>query len=594
MPSPVAIPRIRFNDAAGAPLALGWLDTYAAGGTTPLATYSESTGTTPNANPIQLDANGEAVIWLGDSGAYDFRLRNSALVVQPVPGLAVQSMARVASAAGTTTLASLASTATAAVGAALVGWLDTLAYAANTVGWALRSLAGGNSILRYIPIAEWPAIAAGTTTTDLTSYIASALTAKNDIYVPSGTFIGEWDLSGKRGKTIRCAGRDVTILKNVDATPVFTLNNTASDCKSHHFEGFKVQNRDEATYPTCDAFLISGNATNENDFHTFKEVDVVDMRYGWNISSRMIWSSWEDCHAMSCVDGFHCDTTQNVSVLSLRQCRFGANTGYGMYLNKASGDPFFGWTLDNVTNEKNALNGLRVSGAASGIAGFTIIGGHYEENTTTVAAGATAPRKANIFIDAAQCIGLNIIGVPLLGTPLATALDWGVYISSTTCSGYIGPCRPGTFTLGFVSNTSGVVVVAPQEGGTTTLSGAGAYTLGRESFTSFTGTLTGCTTSPTGTIQYVAQLHQVTLDIPIIEATSNTTAATITGMPAAIRPTATKTLQCLVKDNGTVVHGLAQIDSTGTITLQNGIGGGAFTGSGTKGVRAQQITYVLD
>ena len=63
--SPVA--RQQFFSASGVPLANGCIFTYAAGTSTPQATYSESTGTYPNTNPIILDAGGFASIWLANS-----------------------------------------------------------------------------------------------------------------------------------------------------------------------------------------------------------------------------------------------------------------------------------------------------------------------------------------------------------------------------------------------------------------------------------------------------------------------------------------------------------------------------------------------
>lgn len=48
---------------ANAPCAGCSVYTYQAGTTTPLATYTDSTGATPNANPVVLDANGQANIW---------------------------------------------------------------------------------------------------------------------------------------------------------------------------------------------------------------------------------------------------------------------------------------------------------------------------------------------------------------------------------------------------------------------------------------------------------------------------------------------------------------------------------------------------
>lgn len=72
--SPYAFVQELDND--GNPLAGGKIETYEAGTTTPKATYTDSDETTQNANPIILDANGRAEIWLG-TGNYKFVLRDS-------------------------------------------------------------------------------------------------------------------------------------------------------------------------------------------------------------------------------------------------------------------------------------------------------------------------------------------------------------------------------------------------------------------------------------------------------------------------------------------------------------------------------------
>lgn len=66
-------PKMQFVDASGVPLANGLLYTYNAGTTTPQATYTDSSGATPNTNPIVLNARGEANVWLG-SATYKFKL----------------------------------------------------------------------------------------------------------------------------------------------------------------------------------------------------------------------------------------------------------------------------------------------------------------------------------------------------------------------------------------------------------------------------------------------------------------------------------------------------------------------------------------
>ena len=69
-------PKMQFLDASGFPLVNGRLYTYAAGTTSPLATYTDSTGGSANTNPIILDSRGEANVWIG-SGLYKFELRDS-------------------------------------------------------------------------------------------------------------------------------------------------------------------------------------------------------------------------------------------------------------------------------------------------------------------------------------------------------------------------------------------------------------------------------------------------------------------------------------------------------------------------------------
>lgn len=79
--APVAVQQ--FVDGTGKPYAGGFLYTCTAGSTcpgNPLASYKDNAGTA-NANPIQLDANGRAVIYLGQS-SYKFVLQNSSGVQQ--------------------------------------------------------------------------------------------------------------------------------------------------------------------------------------------------------------------------------------------------------------------------------------------------------------------------------------------------------------------------------------------------------------------------------------------------------------------------------------------------------------------------------
>ena len=79
--SPVGGAGAQFFDNNGNPLTGGKLYTYAAGTTTPQATYTSAAGSTFHTNPIVLDAAGRvpgsSEIWLADSQIYKFVLKDS-------------------------------------------------------------------------------------------------------------------------------------------------------------------------------------------------------------------------------------------------------------------------------------------------------------------------------------------------------------------------------------------------------------------------------------------------------------------------------------------------------------------------------------
>jgi hypothetical protein len=71
-------PKAQFLDASGNPLVGGKVYTYAAGTTTPLATFTTGAGTVANTNPVILDSRGEANIWYSNGTSYKVVLADSA------------------------------------------------------------------------------------------------------------------------------------------------------------------------------------------------------------------------------------------------------------------------------------------------------------------------------------------------------------------------------------------------------------------------------------------------------------------------------------------------------------------------------------
>lgn len=82
--SPLGGAAAQFFDSNGVILSGGLINTYAAGTTTPLATYTSVAGAPPHANPIVLDSAGRVPggeIWLTDGSTYKFTIETAAAIL---------------------------------------------------------------------------------------------------------------------------------------------------------------------------------------------------------------------------------------------------------------------------------------------------------------------------------------------------------------------------------------------------------------------------------------------------------------------------------------------------------------------------------
>ena len=119
-------PRFQAFNTAGSPLAGGQLYSYAAGTLTPQATYTDSSLTIPNPNPVILDAFGTASVWLGNN-AYKINLLDVNGVQQanfPMDNI---------SSISTNISAGLAASTTISQGQGVVGFNSTLSYPLGTL-----------------------------------------------------------------------------------------------------------------------------------------------------------------------------------------------------------------------------------------------------------------------------------------------------------------------------------------------------------------------------------------------------------------------------------------------------------------------------
>ena len=109
----------------------------------------------------------------------------------------------------------------------------------------------------------------------------------------------------------------------------------------------------------------------------------------------------------------------------------------------------------------------------------------------------------------------------------------------------------------------------------------------------FTGTLTGCTSSPTVTINYVKIGKQITLcSTGYLTATSNAATKTITGVPTFLNCSGSVTDHIVgIKDNSAyVANGIIQDPTVGVLYMYTTPDGNGFTQPGTFTVMPFSIT----
>jgi hypothetical protein len=133
-------PRFQAFSSSGQPLAGGQLYSYAAGTLTPQATYTDSSLSTPNSNPIILDAFGSASVWLSPS-VYKFNLLDVNGVQQanfPIDNIQY-------------TLGQINSSTTTSQGQGYVGYNSSLSYPSTSLPGALASTSTGlgSSLVGY-------------------------------------------------------------------------------------------------------------------------------------------------------------------------------------------------------------------------------------------------------------------------------------------------------------------------------------------------------------------------------------------------------------------------------------------------------------
>jgi hypothetical protein len=171
----------------GVPLAGGLIYSYAAGTSTPAATYTTSAGSIANTNPIVLNAFGRTAneIWLTAGSNYKFILRDST-------GNLIGTYDNISgindfTGASASILADLASTTDNAKGDALIGFRqsNSSGFLTGAVGKTVNA-----KFQDYINVKDFGAVGDGTTNdaAAFSAALTAVATTGQDIYVPAGTY----------------------------------------------------------------------------------------------------------------------------------------------------------------------------------------------------------------------------------------------------------------------------------------------------------------------------------------------------------------------------------------------------------------------
>lgn len=213
----------QFFDDNGIPLAGGLIYTYAAGSTSPLATYTSNTGLTPLSNPIVLNAAGRiptGEIWLTAGVAYKF-------VVYTSTNVLVASYDNIN---GTYIATNLADTNNPANGDALIGFRQSNANG-NLVGAVGRTV--HQKLQEYVSVKDFGATGDGTT--DDSTSIQNALNCATSLpnaclYFPAGVYKLNsqvtGSIAGTNSLTLKGDGPQQSVILGNNTTGAIAITST--------------------------------------------------------------------------------------------------------------------------------------------------------------------------------------------------------------------------------------------------------------------------------------------------------------------------------------------------------------------------------
>ena len=454
--SPIGGAASQFLDNNGVILSGGKIYTYAAGTTTPQATYTSVSGATPHANPIILDSAGRVPggeIWLIDNLTYKFTVETSVGVLlgtyDNVPGINDINLNA-----------------------------NAIEYDPPFVGALTSGYTVQDKLSQTISVKDFGAVGNGIA--DDTAEIQAALTAGagRSVYFPGGTYLISATLTVPADTMVTGDGYGSVVFQNTREQNVFELNN---NCTVQHLrlKGDGVSSGGVSFQKNNGIVVIlKRNIKVLNCFiHAFEANGIyISGSNNTEIIGNYLWDNKYSFSSGSDIALYGGGGSQR-TIISKNFCF--SNNSQGIMADAIAGDTDFSIegnicvTLNATTwAEESSANVLRRHGiiagyAATGGIGRYLVANNICRNTlwTGIYYQGGAPLTQGVQIIGNQCSlnGLNGGG---------TSLSAGIYVATQGNGDLIANNLIEDYS-GTVPNGTGAIKVAPSA----TATSAGASTI---------------------------------------------------------------------------------------------------------------------